>query len=248
MNTNLKKHELEKRLSLYHVFLSLYERHGDLLDSIFQLENLYQPSFTGVNLRYVQGVVDASSVYVITNLCDNQTQTLQQPQHIWTIGRDCSNGIWTDDRHLSRCHAAIQYIENQGFYLVDFQSTNGSFVNGESIYQPTKLKDGDRIRLGSLMFDFFLNNQCRFLPALPVDLLAQLIPIPINVQQQGLSEHTAANQEQDEVANLDETVQISLDCAWGRLEYGRDGLQEQQKSDILDRFFQQSADSNCRWE
>ncbi|AUT01844.1 peptide-binding protein [Nostoc sp. CENA543] len=245
MNTNFSNYELERRLSLYHVFLTLYERHGDLLDRILQLENLYQPSLKGEHLRYVQGVVEDSSVYLITNLCDNQTQTLEQMQHIWTIGRDRSNGICADNRHLSRCHAAIQYIECQGFYLVDFHSTNGSFVNGESIYQPTKLQDGDRIRLGSLTFDFFLNHQHRVLPALPTDLVTQLIPSTANIQQQELGSHSAA-QKTDDLVSPDETVQISLECAWGRLEYGRDGLQEQQKSDILDRFFQQSTRTDCR--
>ncbi|WP_414578211.1 FHA domain-containing protein [Anabaena sp. CCY 9402-a] len=238
MKNNLKNQEIERRLNLYQVFLALYERHGHLLDEILQLENLYQPSLTELKLRYVQGFVDASSVYVITNLCNNQTQTLQQPQQVWTIGRDLNNGICTDDQHLSRCHAAIQYIVNQGFYLVDFHSTNGSSVNGETVYKPVKLKDGDRIRLGSLTFDFFLNHQRRILPTLPTDLLTQLIPLPTDIQQQALGDNTVY-QEQVELANLDETVQISLDCAWGRLEYGRDGLHEQQKSEILDRYFQQ---------
>ncbi|UKO98683.1 FHA domain-containing protein [Nostoc sp. UHCC 0870] len=243
MKTNFKNQELERRLNLYQVFLALYERHGHLLDEILQLENIYQPSLTELKLRYVQGVVDDSSVYVITNLCNNQTQTLQQQQQVWTIGRDRSNGIRTDDQHLSRYHAAIQYIENQGFYLVDFHSTNGSSVNGETVYQPVKLKDGDRIRLGSLTFNFFLSHQSRILPTLPTDLLAQLIPLPADIKQQKLSDNTAC-QEQVELANLDETLQISLDCAWGRLEYGRDGLHEQQKSEILDRYFQQPTNFN----
>lgn len=243
MKSDLKNQELERRLSLYQVFLALYERHGHLLEEILQLENLYQPSLPGLNLRYVQGVVEESVVHIITNLCNNQTQTLQQPQQIWTIGRDRSNGICTNERHLSRCHAAIQYIENQGFYLVDFHSTNGSFINGESIYQPTKLKDGDRIRLGSLTFDFFLNHQQRLLPTLPSELLTQLVT-PAAEMQPAASSDRIDQQEENELGNIDTTVQISLDCAWGRLEYERNGLQEQQKSDILDRFFQQSANSN----
>lgn len=247
MISNLKNQELEKRLKLYQVFLALYERHGHLLDEILQLENLYQPSLTEVKWRYVQGVVDNSSAYVITNLCNHQTQTLQQPQQVWTIGRDRSNGIYTEDQHLSRCHAAIQYIENQGFYLVDFHSTNGSFVNSEPIYQPVQLKDGDRIRLGSLTFDFFCNHQHRVLSTLPTDLLNQLMPITADIQQLVSSENTA-DQQQVELTNIDETVQISLDCAWGRLEFGRDGLHQHQKSEILDRYFQQPTNCHIPWE
>ncbi|WP_442941216.1 FHA domain-containing protein [Nostoc sp.] len=36
-------------------------------------------------------------------------------------------------------------MDHQGFYLIDFNSTTGSFVNG------------DRIHLGNMTFDFFVN-------------------------------------------------------------------------------------------
>ncbi|NJR76151.1 MAG: FHA domain-containing protein [Scytonema sp. CRU_2_7] len=175
MMAELQEKELERRLSLFQVFLKLYEQHSSLLDDILQLENLTQASFA-VNQSYVQGVIDGSTVYVITNLCDNKTQSLQQPQQIWTIGRDDSNGIYIADKYLSARHAAIQYIEQQGFYLFDFKSTNGSFVNGEPVYQPTKLNDGDRIRLGMITFDFFVNHTCRTLPTVALELLMQLVP------------------------------------------------------------------------
>ncbi|AFY48443.1 FHA domain-containing protein [Nostoc sp. PCC 7524] len=236
MITKLQNQELERRLSLYQVFISLYERHSHLLDEILQLENLSLSSLTGVKPRYVQGVVDNSSVYVITNLCDNQTQTLQQGQYIWTIGRDRSNGICTHDQHLSRCHAAIQYLENQGFYLIDCNSTNGSFVNGEPVYQPVKLQDGDRIRLGSLTFDFFLNHQRRVLPNLATNLLTQVLPTLAN-QQTAKFNNISVNQS-GAIENTDNTVHINLDYfSVGRLESGEYNFSEQKKSEILDQFF-----------
>ncbi|QLE57610.1 FHA domain-containing protein [Nostoc sp. TCL26-01] len=226
MTANLKDREMERRLSLYQVFVSLYERHSNLLNEILQLDNIYQPSLHSVKPRYVQGVVDDSAIYVVTNLCENQTQTLQQSQHIWTIGRDRHNGIYTGDKHLSRCHAAIQYIENQGFYLVDFKSKNGSFVNGERVYQSILLKDGDRIRLGSLTCDFFLNYKCRTLPQVANDFLAQAIP-----------EQTICAS-----ANLDETVQITLDFNYiESLKCEHNDLSLEKKSAILDRLFQRNT-------
>ncbi len=89
--SELQSQELEQQLSLYQIFLKLYEQHSTLLDEILQLENLYQPSLKNAKTHYVQGVMDDSAVYVITNLYENQTQTLQQPQQIWTIGRDRSS-------------------------------------------------------------------------------------------------------------------------------------------------------------
>lgn len=161
--------ELERRLCLYQTFLKLYEHHGSLLDEIIELETL-NPSSVGVKSFYFQGVVDNSCVYVTTNLCRGQTLCLKQPQSIWTLGRDKDSGIHLVDSYASRSHAAIYYKE-QKFHLVDFNSTNGSYVNGERIFESIELKDGDHIRLGSTTFDFFLNESTRILPTVALESL-----------------------------------------------------------------------------
>ena len=113
--------------------------------------------------------------YIITNIRASETQTLSQPQGIWTIGRDRNCAIPSGDKWLSRRHAAIQYIENQGFYLVDFDSTNGSFVNGEPVLQRILLKDGDQVRLGSLVFSFFFTDTFRILAEVPSEISKHLL-------------------------------------------------------------------------
>ncbi|MDZ8056041.1 MAG: FHA domain-containing protein [Aulosira sp. ZfuVER01] len=229
MMAELQGQELQRRLSLFQVFLKLYEQHSSLLDDILQLENLTQTSLD-VNQSYVQGVIDGSTVYVITNLCDNKTQSLQQPQQIWTIGRDDSNGIYIADRYLSDRHAAIQYIDHQGFYLIDFKSTNGSFVNGELVYQPTKLNDGDRIRLGMITFDFFINHTCRTLPTVAVELLMQLVP--------GNIFNSTNTQQRYQTENLNESLHITRDSDLiDNLKYQHSNFSVEEKSEILDRFF-----------
>jgi len=227
--------ELERRLSLYQVFLKLYEHHSSLLDEILQLENLYQPSLTGLKPCYVNGVIDTSTVYLMTNLCQNKTQSLRQPQHIWTIGRDRNSGIRIADRYLSRRHAAIQYIDHQGFHLVDFNSTNGSFVNGERAYQMIKLKDGDRIRLGSMTFDFFVNHTCHVLPTVAMELLMQLVP---EIGDDQVEIFTNRPSKQKPLAkNPDDTLGIANNSALvEKLEHWHNSLSADQKSEILDRF------------
>ncbi|MBE9051800.1 FHA domain-containing protein [Nostocales cyanobacterium LEGE 11386] len=236
MMADLQEKELERRLSLYQVFLKLYEHHSGLLDEILQLENLYQPSLSRVKPHYIQGIVDASTVYVITNLGENQTQALQQPQQIWTVGRDRSSGICIADTYLSRRHAAIQYIENQGFYLIDFNSTNGSFVNGERAYQPIKLQDGDRLRLGSITVDFFLNHDVRILPSVAMELLMQLVPRTANIQEKKHS-------------NIDDTEKFWTEkpINFGlieNLECWHSGLSPEQQSAVLERFFSRTKPDN----
>src|ERR1700757_3009319 len=65
-------------------------------------------------------------------------------------GNDCD--IRINDHSVSRRHARIQPGAD-GYYAVDLQSTNGTFVNGvtASMY---KLKDGDYLRVGNCIYRF----------------------------------------------------------------------------------------------
>jgi pSer/pThr/pTyr-binding forkhead associated (FHA) protein len=164
--------ELQQRLSLYQVFLKLYEHNRGLLDEILHLENSGSKSLAGVTLPYLQGIIGNQRVYLITNLLGGKTQAIAQPQQAWTIGRDHRKvNIAIQDSRLSRCHASIQYTAG-GFCLTDLESSNGSFVNGEQVWRSAVLKDGDRIRLGSLSFVFFICHPAE----IPVPAVAEIQP------------------------------------------------------------------------
>lgn len=242
MMADSQDRELKRRLSLYQVFLKLYEQHGTLLDEILQLENPHQQSLTLVKGYYVHGVVDGSTVYAIANL-GGRTEALRQPQQIWTIGRDRNSGIYVADRYLSRRHAAIQYIDNDGFYLIDFKSTNGSCVNGKRIYQRIKLKDGDRIRLGNMTFDFFCSDSSRILPTVAIELLMQLTPKISSGTEETFG--LVSNLEIDRSENTDKSLDASLNHkSIAKLSELDTNLNTNQQSEILDRFFSRSALSN----
>jgi pSer/pThr/pTyr-binding forkhead associated (FHA) protein len=162
------------QLTLYQVFLKLWEYHCTLLDEIVQFEKLNSKTLSNASTGYITGIIQAGQVYLVTNLADGKTKTLLQPQGIWTIGRDRQLAISIAHRQLSRQHAVIQYIPGQGFYLVDLNSTNGSFINGEPVHGRMLLKDGDRVRLSSIAFSFFLGNKAQILKETPPDILAKL--------------------------------------------------------------------------
>jgi len=111
-----------------------------------------------VSVRYVQGIIHPDWVYLVTDLIDGTSIALEQPQKIWTLGRGKGRvALLLRDKQLSRVHAAIQYVEQQGFYLVDLGSTNGSTVNGEQIREGrTLLKDKDYIQIGKTSFTFYM--------------------------------------------------------------------------------------------
>ncbi len=236
--------EIEQRLGLYQVFLKLYQHHRSLLDEILQLEKTSNKTFYRVATRSVTGVVQEQQGYLITNLVGEKTQTLLQPQGIWTIGRDRQMAISIPDQRLSRRHAVIQYIHNQGFYLVDLDSTNGTFVNGEPVHGRLLLKDGDRIRLSSLAFSFFVCQDSLTLDEIPADLSVQLqssttTPILATVQQSTLPRSsvdikTATAEPKEETSNfLKQPPELEELIA----ESGLSQLSPAQQSEILDRFF-----------
>ena len=63
------------------------------------------------------------------------------------IGRVEGNEIVNPDSRISRRHAVIQR-EGGRHVLVDLGSTNGTFLNGQRIFKPARLKDGDVIVFG----------------------------------------------------------------------------------------------------
>src|SRR5439155_870925 len=68
------------------------------------------------------------------------------------LGRDHDCDLAISDQSVSRHHARIQ-PGIDGYYVVDLQSTNGTFVNDKpaSMY---KLKDGDYLRVGNWNFRY----------------------------------------------------------------------------------------------
>lgn len=122
---------------------------------------------------YIQGVIQGGLVYIITNLLSQESQTLFQAQRVWTIGRNREAALPLRDRALSRRHAVILYVPQEGFYLVDLNSMNGSFVNGMRIRQRLRLKDGDRLRMGSLEFNFFTSNTARTINPIHPEVLSR---------------------------------------------------------------------------
>jgi diguanylate cyclase (GGDEF)-like protein len=64
-----------------------------------------------------------------------------------TIGRHATNTLRIDEDSISRFHALISRDE-QGYYLEDLQSRNGTFVGGKRITRH-RLKDGEGLTFGT---------------------------------------------------------------------------------------------------
>jgi pSer/pThr/pTyr-binding forkhead associated (FHA) protein len=125
--------------------------------------------------HYVQGVIRGQQAYIITNLCNQVSSTLFQPQMTWSIGRNREAAIPLRDRMLSRHHAVLMYVRNAGFHLLDLNSMNGSYINSVRVENRVSLKDGDFVRVGNTEFFFFVSNGYRNLDPLHSEVLTRLV-------------------------------------------------------------------------
>ena len=73
-------------------------------------------------------------------------------RHALVLGRGNDCDIRINDHSVSRRHARIQPGAD-GYYAVDLQSTNGTFVNDVPASM-CKLKDGDYLRVGNCIYRF----------------------------------------------------------------------------------------------
>ncbi|MBP0019161.1 MAG: FHA domain-containing protein [Cyanobacteria bacterium SBLK] len=222
--------ELEQKLGLYQVFLNLYENDRGLLEEILQLENASDRALTRSRgkYKYIMGVVEEKRAYLIANLLDSQSQKIFQPQNIWTIGRGKKAGISLADDRLSRNHAAIEYVGDRGFYIQDLNSTNGTYVNQEPIGSDRLLlQEGDRVRLGSLVFYFSSCLESRQLANIPknvASLLNKNKPLAFSPElAEPLEQKTHFFLSEEERTQSENLLEIDSN----------------RQSDILDRFFNQ---------
>jgi adenylate cyclase len=68
--------------------------------------------------------------------------------NVWKIGRGEQNAIVLIHDMVSRNHAMIQRLDDGEFYLIDMDSCNGSFLNGQRLTAPAALRDGDHLSFG----------------------------------------------------------------------------------------------------
>jgi serine phosphatase RsbU (regulator of sigma subunit) len=69
------------------------------------------------------------------------------------LGRLPECDIQLNSNMVSRRHAQVRQRDG-GFFVEDLGSGNGTFVNGQKIEAPTRLKTGDRVKFGPILFRF----------------------------------------------------------------------------------------------
>jgi diguanylate cyclase (GGDEF)-like protein len=68
------------------------------------------------------------------------------------IGRSSTNDLFIDQESVSRHHARITF-DGGAYSVADLGSTNGTYVNDESVLE-RRLRDGDQVRIGRSILKF----------------------------------------------------------------------------------------------
>lgn len=84
---------------------------------------------------------------------DYETSMVKLDKLRMTIGRSSRNDICISDPFASRLHAELRQEGDQTL-LVDMGSANGTYLNGQRVTGPLRLKPGNRIRIGETEMEF----------------------------------------------------------------------------------------------
>jgi diguanylate cyclase (GGDEF)-like protein len=76
------------------------------------------------------------------------------PEGVSTLGRSAAASLQIEGPGLSRLHAQLE-VAGGTVTIRDLGSANGSFVGDQRLSAPRLLKDGDRLRLGSVLLKFY---------------------------------------------------------------------------------------------
>lgn len=102
------------------------------------------------------------------------------------IGRHIQNDIWIDTDLASRYHAQLHWDHGHG-YLVDCRSLNGTTVNGQRVWIPTLLQNGDVISIGGRSFQFTYADTLLETRSHSVDETMALVAAPSGTPAEHLS-------------------------------------------------------------
>jgi pSer/pThr/pTyr-binding forkhead associated (FHA) protein len=117
------------------------------------------------------------------------------------IGRDPECQLRPVSALVSKRHCAVLIREGKVF-LRDFDSTNGTLVNGEPLKGETELKDGDEFKVGPLSFRVKLSVTSVDTPTPVPPISAAKKPAARAAKPSAASEKQETNSDEDLIADM----------------------------------------------
>jgi uncharacterized RDD family membrane protein YckC len=128
---------------------------------------------------------------------DNLLREFELTDDVVTVGREATNKLVVADPSVSRQHAKIEKRED-GYYLVDNNSSNGTYINGKRI-SSQKLNHKDKLNFGSATVVFEDEEQVAATFILPRPEMPEPIKFPNPNERQ-----TDALSAVEEMSTIDE--------------------------------------------
>jgi pSer/pThr/pTyr-binding forkhead associated (FHA) protein len=98
---------------------------------------------------------------------EHQGREIPQPETIFLIGRSRQCHLRPHCREVSGLHCAIAAWAGK-VRVRDLKSRNGTLLNGRAIVGEAEARDGDELRVGSLVFGFRIKHDRRAITAKPI--------------------------------------------------------------------------------
>jgi hypothetical protein len=111
--------------------------------------------------HYIQAIRGKAGAFLKTNLPCTELSSTTETGIAWLIGRSRNCAIVFPDPAVSRCHAVVGYDRQQGFYVMDVGSSNGTLLNQQRLIamQRQSLQNGDIVTVSHIHIEIFLLEQ-----------------------------------------------------------------------------------------
>lgn len=115
-----------------------------------------------LDIRGMEGIILEDTSYLkLVNRKDSLSFKVKEYYVIdkeINLGRHRDNDITVKDPFVSKKHFTIVEDEEE-YFLEDLNSANGTYLNGDKIFDIAKLENGDIIRVGQIEFLFVKKNR-----------------------------------------------------------------------------------------
>jgi putative ABC transport system ATP-binding protein len=109
---------------------------------------------------------------------DNENKEQLLDRNELTIGRAPESNIFLKDQRASRYHCVI-LTKPEGYLVMDLDSANGTYVNGERVHESHELHIGDKLVIGQVEF------RIELIPQEPTRISSAIVTHRIVWEQQG---------------------------------------------------------------
>jgi FHA domain len=137
-----------------------YSGEDTIGEQVADLSRLRVPDDPVLTSYYIQAAQVNHRAFLTTNLSNSEVPQVTVISSTWLLGRSRNCAVVVQDRSVSRCHAVVGYDVQQGFYVMDVGSSNGTCLNNVrlAVLKRYPLKDGDVIAMCNIKAEFFIAN------------------------------------------------------------------------------------------